>query len=140
MASLSADCREFLEKDTRTGKLATVRADGRPHVVPIWFVLDGDTLVFNTGETTVKGHNMRRTGQACICVDEEIVPYAYAMIEGIVELSDNLTEVRDWATRIAARYMGEDLAESYGARNGVAGELLVRLTPTKVVFQKDVAH
>lgn len=140
MASLSAECREFLAKDTRTGKLATVRADGRPHVVPIWFVLDGDTLVFNTGEATVKGLNMRRTGQACICVDDEIVPYAYAMIEGTVDLSDNLTEVRDWATRIAARYMGEDLAETYGARNGVAGELLVRLTPTKVVFQKNVAH
>ncbi len=35
--------------------------------------------------------------------------------------------------------MGEDLAEAYGKRNSVEGELLVRVTPTKIVFMKDVA-
>ena len=44
-----AEWRAFVSEGTRTGKLATVRADGRPHVVPIWFVLDGDDLVFTTG-------------------------------------------------------------------------------------------
>ncbi|GCE19993.1 PPOX class F420-dependent oxidoreductase [Dictyobacter kobayashii] len=139
VASLTAECRAFLLKDTRTGKLATVRADGRPHVAPIWFVLDGDTLVFNTGRATVKGANLLRTGKAAICVDEETVPYAYAMIEGTTECSENLTDVRYWATRIAARYMGEDRAEEYGARNGVEGEMLVRLTPTKVIFLENIS-
>jgi hypothetical protein len=32
----------FLSEGNRTGKLATVQAEGRPHVTPIWFVLDGD--------------------------------------------------------------------------------------------------
>jgi nitroimidazol reductase NimA-like FMN-containing flavoprotein (pyridoxamine 5'-phosphate oxidase superfamily) len=66
MASFTPESRAFISQGTRTGKLATVRADGRPHVVPIWFVLDGDTLVFNTGNTTIKGKNLRRTGQACM--------------------------------------------------------------------------
>jgi len=43
------EIREFLAHGTRTGKLATVRANGAPHVAPVWFVLDGDDLVFNTG-------------------------------------------------------------------------------------------
>lgn len=37
------EIKRFLMKDTFTGKLATVKEDGSPHVVPIWFVLDDDT-------------------------------------------------------------------------------------------------
>jgi hypothetical protein len=35
--------------------------------------------------------------------------------------------------------MGPELAEAYGKRNGVPGELLVRVTPTKVVAQRNIA-
>jgi pyridoxine/pyridoxamine 5'-phosphate oxidase len=49
----------------RPGVLATVRADGRPHAAPVWYDVDDDgSLVFNTGEGTVKGRNLRRTGRA----------------------------------------------------------------------------
>jgi len=50
----------FLDHGTRTGKLATARADGAPHVAPIWFVRDGDDLVFTTGGGTVKGKALAR--------------------------------------------------------------------------------
>ena len=51
----------FLLHGTRTGKLATVRRDGRPHVQPVWFVLDDDgTVVFMTNARTVKARNLRR--------------------------------------------------------------------------------
>ena len=52
--------RSFLTAGTRTAKVATVGADGRPHVVPIWFVLDGDTVVFTTGDRSAKALHMRR--------------------------------------------------------------------------------
>ena len=45
----------------------------------------------------------------------------------------------DWTTRIARRYMGADLAEAYGKRNAVEGELLVRVTPTRVIARKGIA-
>ena len=51
-----------MSEGTRTGKLATTRHDGRPHVVPIWFVLDGDDFVFNTGEHSIKGRALTRNG------------------------------------------------------------------------------
>ena len=139
MEHLTAEQRAFLLKDTRTGKLATVRKDGRPHVVPIWFVLDGNELVFTTGERTVKAANMRRDPRVTICVDDEIVPYAYIQVEGTASFSDNLDELLKWATLIGGRYMGADLAETYGKRNGVPGELLVRVTPTRILFEKDIA-
>src|SRR5580693_3066134 len=124
----------------RTGKLATVRVDGRPHVAPVWFDVDHDgSVVFNTGESTVKGRNLARDPRASFCVDDERPPFSFVVIEGRVELSDDLAEVRRWAARIGGRYMGADRAEEYGERNGVAGELLARLTPTRVVSEADLS-
>ncbi|MFF7408195.1 PPOX class F420-dependent oxidoreductase [Streptomyces lydicus] len=129
----------FLSEGTRTGKLATVRADGGPHVAPVWFLLDGDQLVFNTGAETVKGRNLARDGRVALCVDDERPPFSFVVVQGTAEISDELPEVRRWATRIAARYMGEDRAEEYGARNGVPGEVVVRLTIDKAVAVADLA-
>ncbi|MFI1432259.1 PPOX class F420-dependent oxidoreductase [Streptomyces lydicus] len=129
----------FLSEGTRTGKLATVRADGGPHVAPVWFLLDGDQLVFNTGAETVKGRNLARDGRVALCVDDERPPFSFVVVQGTAEVSDDLPEVRHWATRIAARYMGEDRAEEYGARNGVPGEVVVRLTIDKAVAVADLA-
>ncbi|WP_329399313.1 PPOX class F420-dependent oxidoreductase [Streptomyces lydicus] len=129
----------FLSEGTRTGKLATVRADGGPHVAPVWFLLDGDQLVFNTGAETVKGRNLTRDGRVALCVDDERPPFSFVVVQGTAEISDDLPEVRHWATRIAARYMGEDRAEEYGARNGVPGEVVVRLTIDKAVAVADLA-
>ena len=139
MQPLTPECKEFLLTQTRTGKLATVRTDGRPHVVPIWFVLDGDDIIFNTGDNTIKAANMRRDPRVCLCVDDEVPPFSYMQVEGTVTMTDDLDALKYWATRIAARYMGEQLAEAYGKRNGVPGELLVRITPTRVRFEKNIA-
>ncbi|MGY0064870.1 PPOX class F420-dependent oxidoreductase [Streptomyces sp. LZ34] len=130
---------KFLSEGTRTAKLSTVRADGSPHLAPVWFLLDGDDVVFNTGEDTVKGRNMARDGRVSLCVDDDRPPFSFVTLQGRAEFSDRLEEVRDWATRIAARYMGEDRAEQYGARNGVPGELLVRVRIEKVVALADIA-
>jgi PPOX class probable F420-dependent enzyme len=132
----------------RTGKLATVRADGRPHVAPIWYDLDHDedgggaqasSLVFNTGAGTVKGRNLLRDPRAAICIDDERPPFGFVMIEGEVELVHDLEVVRYWAARIGGRYMGVERAAEYGARNGVPGELLVRLRPLAVHAAFDLA-
>ena len=134
-----AETRAFLLQGTRTAKLATVRRDGRPHVVPVWFDLDGETIVFTTGHTTIKGANMRRDPRVCLCVDDERPPFTFVMIEGTATLTDDLAELKVWATRIAGRYMGEALAEAYGRRNAVPGELLVRVTPTSIVAQGNIS-
>src|SRR5919201_3749529 len=125
--------RAFLMDGTRTGILATVRRDGRPHAAPVWFTLDGDDLVFTTGESTVKGRNLRRSGRALIVVDESMPPYDCITVEGRVEISQDLDELLQWATVLGGRYMGPDRAEEFGRRNAVRGELLVRLRPEKIV-------
>lgn len=134
------EVRDFLTAGTRTGKLAVVRRDGAPIVLPVWFVVDDDgSLVFNTGADTVKGKALRRDPRVSICVDDERPPYGFVRVDGVAELSEDLGPMLRWSTAIARRYMGDDLADAYGARNAVDGELLVRVTPTRVVAIADVA-
>ncbi|CAM5681902.1 PPOX class F420-dependent oxidoreductase [Streptomyces purpurascens] len=134
-----AQWREFVSHGTRTAKLSTVRADGSPHIAPIWFLLDGDEVVFNTGENTVKGRNLARDGRVALCVDDDRPPYSFVVVQGRARLVRDLDEVRHWATRIGARYMGEERAEEFGARNGVPGELLIRVTVDRVLAERDIA-
>jgi PPOX class probable F420-dependent enzyme len=127
----------FLSAGTRTGKLATVRADGSPHVAPIWFILDGEDLVFMTGAETVKGRAMLRDPRVALSVDDERPPFAFAIIEGTVSISRDLGEMLPLSVAIARRYMGDEDAEQYGRRNAVDGELLLRLRRGRVTA---VAH
>ena len=131
--------RSFLLQRSRTAILATVRADGRPHVAPIWFDLDGDTLVFMTGENTVKGRNMRRDPRVSLCIDDEEPPFHFVLIEGAAKLTAEDPDLLYWATRIGGRYMGAERAEEYGRRNAVQGESLVRVTPQKIVAYKNIS-
>ncbi|CAL9667012.1 hypothetical protein SUDANB1_07265 [Streptomyces sp. enrichment culture] len=135
-----AQWREFVSHGTRTAKLSTVRADGSPHVTPIWFLLDGNEVVFNTGKDSVKGRNILRDGRIALCVDDDRPPYSFVVLRGRARVSDDLDEIRHWAIRIGARYMGEERAEEFGARNGVPGELLVRVTVDRVLAERDVAN
>ncbi|HEX6857769.1 MAG TPA: PPOX class F420-dependent oxidoreductase [Streptosporangiaceae bacterium] len=133
-----AQWREFVMTGTRTGKLAVTRADGSPHVTPVWFVLDGDDVVLNTHETSAKGRALRRDPRVSLCVDDQEPPYSFVIIRGEAVISEDLADLRHWAGVIGGRYMGADRADEYGARNGVPGELLVRLRPTKVVANLDM--
>ena len=135
-----AEIRAFLTFGTRTGKLAVTRLDGSPMVVPIWFAVDDDdTLLFTTWGDSVKGKSLRRDGRVSLCVDVDEPPYAYVRVDGTTTLLDDPDLLRTWATRIGGRYMGAELAEQYGGRNAVPGELLVRVTPTRIVAQAGIA-
>ena len=131
--------RAFLLAGTRTGILATVRRDGRPHAAPIWFTLDGDDVIFTTGADTVKGRNLRRNPRALVVVDESTPPFDFVTVEGPVEISEDLDEMLRWATVLGGRYMGTDQAETFGRRNAVPGELLIRLRAEKIIALAGIA-
>jgi PPOX class probable F420-dependent enzyme len=127
----------------RTAKLAVVRADGSPHVAPVWVDLDGDgddaQVVLMTSADTIKGKAILRDPRVSLCWDDEAPPFSFVTVAGTATLSTDPDELLTWATRIAARYMGAEQAEAYGRRNAVPPEMVVRVTPTKVVATVDVA-
>lgn len=134
-AMTDAQWRAFVSEGTRTGKVATA---GPPHVVPVWFVLDGDDAVFTTGKETVKGRRLARDNRAAMCVDDEHPPFSFAMLRGRATLSEDLDDMRHWAIRIGVRYMGEEAGAAFGARNAVPGEMLVRLRVEHVTAFADL--
>jgi PPOX class probable F420-dependent enzyme len=138
MVELTPEIRAFLSHGTRTGKLGYVASDGRPLVAPIWFVVHGDELWFNSGRDTAKGKAIARDPRLVLCVDLERPPYAFVQVQGVATVSEDLDELIASATEIGRRYMSADSAEEFGKRNGVPGELLVRLRPTKVIVNMDI--
>ena len=133
------ECYAFCTSPVRPAIVSTVRANGRPHAAPIWYALDGRDFLFTTGRETVKGRNLLRDPRLALCIQDDQPPFAYVRVEGAVDLEDDLHSVRTWAERIGGRYMGADRAQEYGARNGVVGELLVRVRVTHIAGVKDVA-
>lgn len=125
--------RAFLSTGTRTAKLAVTTKNGAPHVVPVWFVLDGDDVIFTTSETTVKGKAIQRDARVALCVDDENPPFSFVSIEGTASISRDPEELLAWAIKLGGRYMGEDKAEQFGRRNAVPEEMLIRVTPAKTI-------
>jgi len=135
------EIKDFLLQGTFTGKLGTINKDGTPHVVPIWYTVDGENnIIFNTGDKSVKAKNIRRDNRVRLCVDDQTPLFSFVTINGIAEIiSNEPSEVYKWAKIIAARYMGYNKSEEYGRRNSAEGELLVKIKPIRVIGEKNIA-
>ena len=140
VAELPDDVITFLSEGTRTAMLGYLAADGRPLVAPVWFVVDDGQLVFLTGKDTAKGRALARDPRVVICVDDPHPPYSFVQVQGVAELSEDPEELVTFARRTGGRYMGADKADEYGRRNGVPGELAVRVRPTKVLKAFNLAQ
>ena len=140
------EIRRFLMMGTFTGKLATVKKDGSPHIVPIWFVLESRNknggifdIIFTTDNTSIKARNIQRNNRVSICVDNQTPPFSFVIVNGTAKIYNiKRDELFRIARKIALRYMGKDKAEDYGRRNGPEGEVLVRIKPTKIIAAKDI--
>jgi PPOX class probable F420-dependent enzyme len=123
----------------RTAKLAVVRADGSPQVVPVWVDLDGDDVIFMTGANTVKGKALQRDPRASLCWDDERPPFTFVTVSGRASFSTDQEELLRWGIRIGGRYMGAERGEEFGRRNAVPPEMVVRITPERIIAQRNVA-
>lgn len=153
MAEMSKrEIRKFLMQGTFTGKLGTVKKDGSSHIVPIWFVLNGgntsrggrkgedDNIIFTTDGTSVKAKNIQRDNRVSVCVDDQTPPFSFVIVNGTAKIHHcKQSELFRFATKIAQRYMGKQNAELYGRRNSAEGEVLVRIKPTRIIAEKDIA-
>jgi PPOX class probable F420-dependent enzyme len=132
--------RAFLTEGTRTAVLATIREDGRPHAVPIAFVLDDDDILFLTNAETVKGRDLLCDPRVTLVVDDEVPPFAFVMIEGTAITSREVGKVEQLARRISQRYdAGEGMDEFVRfAREGLG--MLVRVAPSRIVALERVGE
>jgi PPOX class probable F420-dependent enzyme len=132
--------KRFIQEGTRTGKLSTIRSDGRPHCVPVWCIFEDGMVIFMTWSTSAKAKNLRRDDRVSITFDSDEFPYDFVTIEGKAAIkvlpADKLLAI---SRRIASRYVPAERAEEFAGRNAVEGEVLVSITPVKVISAKGVA-
>src|SRR5262245_41779106 len=107
----------FLLAGSRTAKVATVSTGGHPTVVPVWFDLDVDDLVFETDAKYAKARNLEANPNVAVSVDDEHFPFAFVSIRGRARI-EHLppAEMLPWTTRLSRRYVGADRADAYGRR------------------------
>jgi PPOX class probable F420-dependent enzyme len=140
MRDLTAqEIRPFLLHSTRTAKLATVGADGLPHVVPVWFVLDGPDVVITTMSGSLKARNLARQPAVSLCVDDERPPYAFVTLHGHAILHPRPPDLLDWTTRVAHRYLGAENAVEAGKRYAEIDDLVVRITIDRIIARTEIA-
>jgi PPOX class probable F420-dependent enzyme len=131
----------FLLSGTRTAVLATTYADGRPHAVPVGFVLDEDDVLFLTNGGTAKSRNLQRDPRVTLLVQDETPPYAFVMIEGTAEASTESSQARQSATiGIGRRYAGAEHVDEFVAYAKESLDLFVRVRPNRILALDRVAE
>ena len=94
-----------------------------------------------TGMDSLKAKNIECFNRVIICVDDQSPPFYFVTIFGIARIYQyNQTKLFKWATKIAERYMGKDKAEAYGKRNSGEDEVVIRIKPTRILAEKDIAN
>src|SRR5262245_56773550 len=106
----------FLQEPGILCRIATIKADGAPHVTPIWFICEADTvLVTPRAESTWLEH-IRRDPRVALTIDDQNPGYRKVTVEGVAELRHDLgadDAWRDLYRRIAKRYVSAEGAEAY---------------------------
>jgi hypothetical protein len=135
IAMTTAEVDEFLAAE-RTCRVATSGRDGRPHVVPLWFVWDGTSLWLNSVVRSQRWTDLARDPRVAVVVDAGV---EYNQLRG-VELSGAVvpagdvprTTAPDAAVATAERlFAGKYAGGGDFAPDGRHGWL--RLTPDKLV-------
>jgi PPOX class probable F420-dependent enzyme len=125
--------RSFVAAGTRLAHVALARADGRPHVSPVCFVLDGDELAFVLSPGSVKGKSLARDGRIAVCVSDERQPYSFVTVEGRARTSAEPDHVIHIGTGIADRYYPAQPAADIAGSFVREGFTAVRISITNVI-------
>jgi PPOX class probable F420-dependent enzyme len=128
MPILAPGVEEYL-RGAHVAALATVRPDGRPHVVPVWYEYDGREFTINCFRDTQKQKNIAWKGFAALSVFSDAIPYQQVTVEGRARVGSALDNV--WRERVAMRYLGETAGRAYTNDTADMDVVAVHLRPMK---------
>ena len=128
----AARVRRFLEQEPVVW-LSTVRPDGRPHLVPIWFWWDGDALLVFSKPNAQKIRNLRARPSVMLALGDAEDDFDVGMIEGTAELLERPTRallppghLRKYARQLAAIGLtADEYADTYSQ--------VVRIVPSRAL-------
>jgi PPOX class probable F420-dependent enzyme len=117
--------------ESNVAVLGTVDGKGRPHAAPVWYLFDDGEIIVSTGRGSQKHRNAERNPEISLTVDRRSLPYFALTVYGTVELGARLTE--EDRLRLAARYIGDDLARRYIDMTKDEDSITLKIRPRKIV-------
>ena len=124
-------------KQPNVAVLATVGPGGGAHAAPIWYLYEGGVFIMSTGRGSQKHRNIERQPEVTLVVDRRTLPYYAATVQGSAEIGPSLSEAE--RSRLAVRYLGEELAQAYLAGTTGGDDVSIRLRPRKIIEFRGVA-
>ncbi|MER7888650.1 PPOX class F420-dependent oxidoreductase [Micromonospora sp. NPDC048909] len=125
MAILTDDDLALLA-EPQLAHVATIEADGSPHVTPVWVDTDGEHILFNTVKGRVKYENIRRNPEVAISVVDKADDFRTLWVKGTAELVPGDADAH--IDRMAKKYLGED---TYPFRREGDERVIVQVTLTE---------
>ncbi len=124
----------FLDEG-RDLQVASINADGTPHLVTMWYLREGDDLLFWTYAKSQKVVNVRRDPRATVLVatGDKYEELKGVSINGSTTVIDDLDEVLAFGEKVYEKYWGpidDDLVRD-GVRMMGAKRVVIRVTPVK---------
>jgi PPOX class probable F420-dependent enzyme len=108
--------------------LATLMADGSPHVTPVWVDYDGANVRVNSAKGRVKDKNMRRDKRVALSIQDPDNPYRYLAIRGeVAEITENGADAHIDA--LAKKYLGK---ERYPFRSPGEVRVIYKIRPERI--------
>ena len=95
----------FLEEG-RTLLVASLHCDGRPHLVPMWYVVEDGKVAFRSFTRSQKIVNLQRDPRVSVLVEtgEAYAELRGVMVEGLARLVDDPAYVLALYGKLAAKY------------------------------------
>jgi nitroimidazol reductase NimA-like FMN-containing flavoprotein (pyridoxamine 5'-phosphate oxidase superfamily) len=111
-----AEVQTFLHEPGHLARIGTVDADGMPRVLPLWFIVEGDDLLFTPRSPAIIWKNLQRDPRVGISIDEDATPWRKVAVQGRVHVLHQPGDDDAWRDiyrRIAKRYVPIDAANAY---------------------------
>ena len=106
----------FLQERGQLARIATLKEDGSPSVVPVWFICEEGKIIITPRKYSAFYAHIQRDPRVAIAIDEEAGPYRKVLVEGTAEILYPVgrdDEWRDLYRRISCRYVDEASADYY---------------------------
>jgi nitroimidazol reductase NimA-like FMN-containing flavoprotein (pyridoxamine 5'-phosphate oxidase superfamily) len=115
-------------------RLACLKNDGRPYIVPMWYEWDGESFWVIPRKKSSWAQYLATNKYCCGVIDEDVPPLRKVQVEGEAYLIEEPNVGGKWvaiAERMSVRYLGEH-GPDYLQPTMVEPRWLFRIQPEKI--------
>lgn len=136
MPRMDPETREAFLAEPHVGVIASLRRDGRPYTVPVWFDWDGTDVWLTGTESRVWCRQIMADPRVSLCIEAMSPVAGHIEVDGIAEVL-HADDVDIWpvSRRLVDKYVGRGLAENgqaadaFFANMQTEPRLLIRIRP-----------